>query len=240
MRMLSKLFLTAVLAFAMSSTAMAQVDDILEAHFQAVGGIEKLSEIKTVKRSGSATLSGVAGNLEGTREEAAVVGKKSYAKNDLGIISDTTGWNGTTGWKVSPAEGLADLEGPDLDLAKAATHLDPLHSVVELFGSAALTLGSDRAVYGKDCVTLNLAGAPISYFVDKESQYLVGIELTTTDPAMGEIALMVGYGDYAEFGGVMLPNTTSLDIANGMITVDTTFEKTEIDVELDESIFEKP
>ena len=74
MHMLSKLFLTAVLAFAMSSTAMAQVDDILEAHFQAVGGIEKLSEIKTVKRSGSATLSGVAGNLEGTREEAAVFG----------------------------------------------------------------------------------------------------------------------------------------------------------------------
>lgn len=57
---------------------------------------------------------------------------------------------------------------------------------------------------------------------------------------MGDITLMVGYGDYAEYGGVMLPNSTSLDIANGMITVDTTFEKTDIDVELDEAMFEKP
>ena len=239
MRILSKFALTAVLTLAMSTWAMAQVDDVLEAHFQAIGGIERLSGIKTVKRSGSATLGGVAGNLEGSREEAAVVGKKSYSKNDLGILSETTGWNGTTGWKVG-AEGLVDLEGPDLDFAKAAMYLDPLHSAYELFGSSALILGTDKMVYGKDCVTLTLAEAPISYYVGKESQYLVGIEITTTDPTMGEITLMVGYGDYAEYGGVMLPNTTSLDIANGMITVDTTFEKTEIDVELDEAIFEKP
>ena len=79
MRILSKFALTAVLTLAMSSAAMAQVDDVLEAHFQAIGGIERLSGIKTVKRSGSATLGGVAGNLEGSREEAAVVGKKSYS-----------------------------------------------------------------------------------------------------------------------------------------------------------------
>ena len=57
---------------------------------------------------------------------------------------------------------------------------------------------------------------------------------------MGEITLMISCGDYAEYGGVMLPNTTSLDIANGMITVDTTYETTEIDVDVDEAIFEKP
>ena len=239
MRTLGRLTLAAVLTLAMSSEAMAQVDEILEAHFQAIGGIERLSGIKTVKRSGSATLSGVAGNLEGSREEVVVVGKKSYSKNDLGVVSETTGWNGQTGWKVG-AEGLVDLEGPGLAFARAAMYLDPLHSAYELFGSSALILGANKMVYGKDCVTLTLAGAPLSYYVDKESQYLVGLEITTTDPAMGEITLMVGYGDYAEYGGVMLPNTTSLDIANGIITVDTTYETTETDVALDEAIFEKP
>ncbi len=239
MKMLSKFALTAVLTLAMSSAAMAQVDDVLEAHFQAIGGIDKLSGIKTVKRSGIATLGGVAGNLEGTREEAVVVGKKSYAKTDVGIISETTGWNGTTGWQVG-AEGLVDLEGDDLEFAKAAMYLDGLHSVVEQFGSSALILGTDKMVYGKDCVTVTMAEAPISYYVDKESQYLVGVAITTTDPTMGEITLMIGYGDYAEYSGVMLPNTTSLDIANGMITVETTYETTEIDAELDEAIFEKP
>ncbi len=230
MRTLGRLTLAAVLTLAMSSEAMSQVDEILEAHFQAIGGIERLSGIKTVKCSG---------NLEGSREEVVVVGKKSYSKNDLGVVSETTGWNGQTGWKVG-AEGLVDLEGPDLAFARAAMYLDPLHSAYELFGSSALILGADKMVYGKDCVTLTLAGAPLSYYVDKESQYLVGLEITTTDPAMGEITLMVGYGDYAEYGGVMLPNTTSLDIANGMITVDTTYETTETDVALDEAIFEKP
>ena len=66
MRTLGRLTLAAVLTLAMSSEAMSQVDEILEAHFQAIGGIERLSGIKTVKCSGSATLSGVAGNLEGS------------------------------------------------------------------------------------------------------------------------------------------------------------------------------
>ncbi len=239
MRMLSKVALTAVLTLAMSSAAMAQVDDILEAHFEAIGGLDKLSGIKTVKRSGSSTLGGVAGNLEGSREEMAVVGKKSYSKSDLGVLSETTGWNGTTGWR-NGAQGLVDLEGDDLAFAITAMYLDPLHSAYDQFGSSALSLGADKMVYGKDCVTLTQEGAPVSYYIDKESQYLVGVEITTTDPQMGEITLMIGYGDYTEYGGVMFPNTSSLDIANGMITIDTTYETTEIDVDVDEAIFEKP
>ena len=239
MRTLGRLTLAAVLTLAMSSEAMAQVDEILEAHFQAVGGIEKLSEIKTAKRTGSRTLSGVLGNLEGSVEEAVVVGKKSYSRSDLGVAAKTTGWNGKTGWKSS-AQGLVDLEGDDLAFAKAAMYLDPSHSVYEQFRSSALMQGSDKTIKGKECVTLTIAGAPISYYVDKESQHIVGIEITTNNPTMGEISIMIELGDYAEYSGVMLPNSSSINIADGVITIDTTYETTEIDVELDEAIFEKP
>ena len=57
---------------------------------------------------------------------------------------------------------------------------------------------------------------------------------------MIESVLTIHYGNYADYGGFMLPNTVSYQIQNGAISIDIDFEKTEVDVELDEAMFEKP
>ncbi len=60
------------------------------------------------------------------------------------------------------------------------------------------------------------------------------------DPAMGDVVVATYYSDYSEYDGVVLPNSTDIDIVDGTITVELDYSKTEIDVEVDEAIFEKP
>ena len=65
-----------------------KLEDILESHFNAIGGLVRLSEIRSVRRSGDAQLTQLNGqsvNLPGKVEVAAVIGKKSYLKLDFGV-----------------------------------------------------------------------------------------------------------------------------------------------------------
>ena len=89
--------LVATLLLGASGLATADEVEILRAHFKAVGGLDRLSEIETVKRFGDAKMSGVFGEMAGTIREVVVVGKKSYSEMDLGIHRESTRWNGTTG-----------------------------------------------------------------------------------------------------------------------------------------------
>jgi alcohol dehydrogenase (cytochrome c) len=72
--------------------------------------------------------------------------------------------------------------------------------------------------------------------VDKKSNLFVAQKFSIG----GEDLFTAYYSEYTNYEGVMLPDYTSFDIANGVITIETTMTKTEINVEVDESIFEKP
>ena len=146
--MLTGVTLAVVLALGMHAFAAADEAEILKAHFKAVGGLEKLSEIKTVTRSGDAKMGGAFGDMAGTIKEVVVVGKKSYSEMDLGMFAETTRWNGTSGWKSNSMEGTTALSGDDLDTAKAAVFLDPLQSTYEQYGRVAFQQAEDETIRG--------------------------------------------------------------------------------------------
>ncbi len=223
--------LALLLSLCVPGIAGAEVGEILKAHFKAVGGLDKLSDLKTIKREGSLGLSGNFGAFDGTIETAVVVGKKVYTHSDFGVGAETTAFNGTTGWKDSD-QGLTDLSGDDLAFARAGIFLDPLQEIYEQYGAAAFTEGGDKTINGKKCVVLDVIGAPLTFAIDKETHHVVEL--------MIESVLTIHYGDYADYGGFMLPNTESYQIQNGAISIDISFDSTEVDVELDEAMFEKP
>ena len=228
------------LATAMTLSAAADEGEILKAHFKAVGGLEKLSEIKTMKRSGSAELGGMMGEMEGTTEVAVVVGKKTYSNMDLGMVSEKSGWNGEVGWKSNAQTGLTTLEGSDLETTKSTIYLDPLQSIYESYGASAFKQTDDQTIREKECVVLAVEEANLSFFLDKESHQLVSMQMQIEDPAMGPMAVNLYFSDYKEYFGIMIPDTTEFDVMDGSITMKMTYDKTEIDVEIDESIFEMP
>ena len=239
MKTIDRIALVVTLLLGTSGLANADEAEILKAHFKAVGGLDRLSEIKTVKRSGAAKMGGVFGEMAGTIQEAVVVGKKSYYEMDLGMHRESTGWNGTTGWKTTPLEGTVTLSGYDLEVAKAAAFLDPLQDLYEQFGSAAYNQEEDDTIRGRDCVTLRIVDTDVVFYVDKETSYVVAMKTSVFDPALGDVVVATYYSDYSEYDGVVLPNSTDIDIADGTITVKLDYSKTEIDVEVDGAIFEK-
>jgi hypothetical protein len=132
------------------------------------------------------------------------------------------------------------LSGDTLALAKAPAFLDPLRELFERVGSAAYSQGQDEIVRGRDCVTLRIVDTDVVFYLDKEASYVVAMKISVLDPAMGAAAVAVYFADHAEYDGVVLPDSTDIDIADGAITLEYDYSKTEIDVAVDEAIFEKP
>ena len=230
----------ALALLATAQLATADQADLLAFHFEAVGGLQRLGQIETVKRYGTAKMGGVFGEMTGTIEEAVVVGKKSYSEIDLGMHRESTGWNGTTGWKTTPMEGTVTLSGTDLELARAPAFLDPLQNLYQQLGSAAYSRDVDDTIRGADCFALRIVDTETIFYLDKENGYVTAMKTSVFDPTMGAAEIAVYYSDHAEYGGVMLPNSTKIDIANGTITLEFDYSRTEINGEVDEAIFEKP
>ena len=115
-----------------SSTGM-KLNDILESHFNAIGGLARLSEIRNVQRSGDAQLTqwnGQPVNESGRVEIVAVVGKKSYNQHDFGeLFSETSVWNGVGGWQSVMGSSPIILPETEYGRAKSTTYMDPFSDV---------------------------------------------------------------------------------------------------------------
>ncbi len=228
-----------------SNSTDKKLEDILASHFNALGGLARLSEIRSVRRSGDAQLTQLNGqsvNFPGTVEVAAVVGKKSYLKLDFGrFFNEITVWNGETVWKSSLSGSPTTLSKMELERTKGEAYMDPLQPVYEQHGSNAFRQGEDAKFQGKECFVIQILNVDdVLCYIDKSSKLLVGFKVPYTDSNFGSGTVALSYADYTEYEGVMLPNSREISIGNGELTVNYTYTNTEIDVVLDETIFEKP
>ena len=228
-----------------SDSTGKKLDDILESHFNAIGGLTRLSKIRSLKRSGPAQLTQLGGrsvNLQGIVEIAAVIGKKSYLKLDFGKpFNETTAWNGETTWKSSLSGSITTLSKMESERIKGEAYTSLLQPIYEQHGSRAFGQLEDETFQGKECFVIQIRGVEnLSYYIDKDSNLLVGFKAPYTDPNFGSGTVILHYTDYTEYEGVMLSNSREIHIGNGVLIVNYTFTETEIDVVLDETIFEKP
>ena len=222
-----------------------KLNDILESHFNAIGGLTRLSKIQSLKRSGPAQLTQLGGrpvNLSGIVETAALIGKKSYLKLDFGkSFNETTGWNGKTTWKSSLSGSITTLSKMESERTKSEAYTNLLQPIYEQHGSAAFQQGEDETFQGMECFVIQVRGVEdMSYYINKDSNLLVGFKVPYTDSKFGSGVVILHYADYTEYEGVMLSNSLEIRIGDGVLTVNYTFTETEIDVPLDETIFEKP
>ena len=66
MRRIDRIALVATFLLGTAGLALADEAEILKAHFKSVGGLDRLFEIETVKRSGAAKMGGAFGVMEGS------------------------------------------------------------------------------------------------------------------------------------------------------------------------------
>ena len=226
-----------------SSTGM-KLNDILKSHFNAIGGLARLSEIRNIQRSGNAQLTqwnGQPVNESGSVEMVAVVGKKSYVKLDFNDrFTETTVWNGMGGWQSVMESSPTLLPETEYGRAKSTTYMDPLQAIYEEFGSSVFQQIEDELFRGKECSVIRVIDSEDVFYIDKVSNQLVGAKTTYTGLNVKNAIAVLHYADYTDYEGVMLPNSYEIFIGDGALTVSYTLTKTEIDGALDETIFEKP
>lgn len=166
-----------VLAFliALNSSVIAQtVDEIISKHIEAIGGKEKLMELKTVVSEGSFSFQGLdipvtiyQTHNVGTRVEISVAGMTGYIINTM-----------TEGWTFMPFQGMVSPEAMAADLIKEGTdQLDlqgPLLNYAEK-GHKVEYLGKED-FEGTECFKLKAmlkGGSELTMFIDPSNYYMI-------------------------------------------------------------------
>lgn len=228
--------------FIPAAAAQAQtLDEIIEASLEAAGGREAMARITSVKRTGTFTMSTDFGDIEGDTEVVIIPNQKVYQKLDSDMFQQTGAWNGTTAWQTDPLQGgVTDVEGQQAEILSGQTLLHfflPYNTP----GAGEYRKLDDSEVGGRPHHVVGLATGTldIEVFVDAETKLISQISFETDMPQIGTVKITGGYSEYEEYNGAMLATRTSLEIP-GFATIDTRFTTTEINVEVDHTIFEKP
>jgi len=132
----------------------------------------------------------------------------------------------------------------ELDRTRGEAYTDPLQPIYEQYGSSAFQRGEDETLEDRECFVIQIIGVEgvenTFYYIDKTSNLLIGIKTPNIDPTFNSDTVIIHLGDYVEYKGVVFPNFRQVSIGNNELNVNYTYTNTEIDVELDETIFEKP
>ena len=218
------------------------LEDIINNSLEAAGGRAAIEAITSVRQSGTFTMGTGYGDLDGDIEVVTIPNQKVYQALESDLFEQFSGWNGVSGWQSDTAQGLIDLEGDQAASLAAQTALHPFIAYGRPeFGVTEFQKLDDADIGGRAHHVVRIGGAGLDFdiFVDAETWLVSRLQFDTMVPQMGEITITAETSGYEEHNGVMLASINSL-VLPAVVTIDMQYTTTEIDVEVDHSIFEKP
>ena len=228
----------------LSTTARAQemsVEAIVKAHVEALGGLDAIDKIKTIKRSGSLLVKGTGFEVEGTNEEVIAVGEKIYQLWHVeNVFTQVTVMNGTAGWYDNSTTGLNKLEGDGIKSRNFLATVSTVASVWREKGNDAIKVLPEETLDGTAYHVLQIAEEEkVKLYLDKDS-YLLAHWIAI----QGYGETVISYQDYSSYKGVLLPKTITLEFQDravpGPTVCVTHYSEMTINEEVDKSLFEKP
>jgi hypothetical protein len=216
-------------------------DDIIARYVKAVGGMDKIQAVTTLRRTGKLT------TQEGMEAKVIQENKRPNKVREQFSLQGLTGVNaydGANGWKIEPWMGKKDPEPLSEEEMKAiiedADFDDPLVNYqqkgnkVEFAGMAQIE-GTD--VYKLKLTLKN--GDTRYYYLDTD--YCVPIKIEMKRMIRGtEQESETLLGDYKEVAGWYLPYSVETNVKGSQDKQKTTYEKIEANVPIDDRGFEKP
>lgn len=227
---------------ACAGLACAQsVDELVAKNLQAMGGIDKINAIKTLRLSGHMQQEDFTAEVAEEWKAPGLI-RESFT---LQGMTQVQAYNGSMGWQISPFEGRRDPErlGEDdtRDLIEDAYLYDPLVDY-QAKGSTVEYLGT-AGVDGDDAFKLKvtLKNGDIMYFYLDPETYM-GIRLERQQFLRGMMKETVqNLGSYKQVAGVYFPYSIESGRKNrprGMARI--SMEKIEANVDIPDSVFEMP
>lgn len=231
----------ALLSCAATAESQTAIDAIVERHVNALGGIDHLRAIRSVRMSGRVTAGG-------GREALVVreVRRPDQVRTEFTFqgVTGVYAFDGERGWKVSPFDGSlapepleseearqtadqAEIEGPLADW-KAKGHQ------VALLGKESL---DGRDVYKLE-VTLR-SGRLLHQYLDATSYLPVRTEskrLVRGHP----VTVEASFGDYRDVEGVLFPHAIETGVVGRPQRLRVVVEEIEVNPALDDARFQMP
>ncbi len=232
----NKLFV-AVAATLISFSSFGQtVDELVDKHIAALGGMDKIKAVKTIVTDRSLSV----GGMEIPTKTLLVVGKSVRSESTVMGNSMIQVLDGTTGWMIRPTAmgGSGEVEDMPAEMLKQSeSQLDPFGGLVNYKekGNTVELVGKEK-VDKKDAYHLKLttkSGQVVDEWLDAESFLISKFKVDMAGQA-SEISM----SDYKEVDGVKFPNTMDISSPQGVITFIT--NKVVVNSPIDEKVFQKP
>ena len=217
------------------------VDEIVNKHIQALGGLEKLKAVKTIRFSGKMQL--------GQGLEAPAVLEKKRPNNlrmefTIQGLTAVQAYDGKTGWSLMPFGGKKDPEPMGEDELKAFTEEadfdGPLVDYKEK-GNKVELVGKEP-VEGTDAYKLKvtLKDGEVDYvYLDTDSYLQLRQESKRTVRGT-ERESEVNLGDYKEVEGLVLPFSYEMGMKGVPQKQKITIDKVELNPAVEDARFKMP
>lgn len=235
---LLKILLLAVIFTARFINAEAQTaDDIINKHIEAIGGKDKVSEVKTIYMEGSLDMM----NNQSPSVTYIVNGRGYKNEVDFNGTKMITCYTDKGGWTINPFTGQTVATPVAEDVLKAGQlQLDASGQLFDYAskGNKVQFIGKENGTYHLKVVTpTNIETA---YFIDTTSYYIS--KMVTHMTANGQqLEMSAENSDFKKANnGMIMPFSIKVDFVGTGLIITTTSKIIEINKPIDESIFEMP
>ena len=196
---------------------------------------DQLANVKTIKITGKMSAMGMEMPMEMYMKNPNKI-KVVYTFNGQQMVSV---FDGEKGYMMNPMMGSSNPVELTGDQLKQVQNNNVFRNeVMNYFNKKQLTLEGEESVNGKGAYKLKVnveGGSPIYMFIDKSSSLLV--KTSTTVDQMGTSMNVDSYmTDYSDTNGVIMPKKTTA-MANGMEAAVITFDKVEVNIPMEDSLF---
>lgn len=223
------------------SSPAPSVDDIVARHVAAVGGLDRIRGIKTLRERGQITA--------GADRQALVLRERKrpdstrFELTTQGVTAVFVS-NGEQGWKVSPFDNdVGPTPLPEEAVAEAAEQADIEGPLVDWKQKGhTVELVGTETVRGREAYKLKLtlaSGGERHEYIDVKTMLRTRTESTRTVRGR-PLEIETTYSDYKKIGGVQFPHLIEVLAAGRPQMLRVLVEKIEVNPTIADSRFEMP
>ena len=229
-----KFWLLALAVMATSSLHAQTVDEVINKHIEAIGGKEKLSQVKSIYMENSVDVMG----STAPQKEYLVDGKAYKAEVEFNGANIISVFTDKSGWTINPMMGGTDAQAMPDELYKAGK--SQIYFGGGLVNYAAK--GYKAELVGKEGdafkIKLSDGGTETFYFIDSKT-YLLTKSVIKSEMMGQSVDVTTTYSDHKKTDfGVTLAYSKNIDM--GMFQLSQKTNKAEINKEIDMKIFDMP
>lgn len=190
------------------------VEDVLEAHVEALGGEEAVEGVTSIAYTGNVKMSMQGQSLDGEAEKKVMTPNKEYSSIKLPVMQQQQWFNGTDGWIALNGAKAGPMKPEEVEEQKYSPGVFP--------AMAIMADGWESTVLGKKNSEIHVSAvSPAgkkSLFVFAESTMLLNRIEKTEDGPQGPMLNTTLFADYSIVSGVNVPRTVQMK--NTMYTID--------------------